>query len=109
MLTVRNTDDLVPATGGYDVNSHAVIVERSAFDGHDIPNDLVVPAHRLPAYRVTAALADQSKNESLRSVLGPLDRFGGTGIAHTTLWRAIRDGGGATTDVSSVEREGGGG
>jgi hypothetical protein len=110
VLTVRNTDDLVPATGGYDINPHAVIVERSAFDGHNIPNDLAVPAHRLPAYRVTAALADQSKNESLTSLLTPLDRFGGSGAARTTLWRAVRDDGGVVAGgVSRVERAGGGG
>lgn len=100
VVTVRNTDDLVPATGGYDVNPHVVVVARRAFDGHDIPNTLVVPAHELPAYLKTVALADGSSNTALQDVLRPLDQFGsgtgattaGVGTTHieTTLWRAVR-------------------
>ena len=54
VLSVRNTEDLVPATAGYDTDPNAVVVQRAAFAHGGIPTDLAVPAHRprvLPADR----------------------------------------------------------
>jgi hypothetical protein len=91
VLTVRHAEDLVPATGGYDVNKQAVIVERAVFASEPVPTDLAVPAHHLQYYQATSALADQSKNSELKSVLAPLDRFGaGASSVNTTLWTATR-------------------
>jgi hypothetical protein len=91
VLTVRNTEDLVPATSGYDVNPNAVIVERSAFGSGPIPSEWAVPAHELTTYQHTAAVVDDSTSSAVRDVLDPLNRFGsGAQRVDSTLWVATR-------------------
>jgi hypothetical protein len=91
VLTVRNTEDLVPATSGYDVNPNAVIVERPAFAHSPVPSDWAVPAHRLSSYQQTAAVVDQSHSSEVRGVLDPLNQFGaGASRVDSTLWVATR-------------------
>ena len=91
VLTVRNAEDLVPATSGYDVNPHAVVVERSVFAHQSVPSDSAVPAHRLDYYQQTAAIVDQAQSERVRGVLDPLDSFGsGAARVDSTLWSATR-------------------
>ena len=91
VLSVRNTEDLVPATSGYDVNSHAVIVERPAFAHQAVPSDWAVPAHRLSYYQQTASAVDAAKSSQVRAVLDPLNRFGvGATRVDSTLWAATR-------------------
>jgi hypothetical protein len=110
VLSVRNTEDLVPATSGYDVNSHAVIVERPVFAHQAVPSDWAVPAHRLSYYQQTASAVDAAKSSQVRDVLDPLNRFGaGATRVDSTLWVATRvpldDGAGATCAVSSPAQE----
>jgi pimeloyl-ACP methyl ester carboxylesterase len=91
VLSVRNTEDLVPATAGFDVNPHAVIVERSAFAGTDVPSSDAVPAHLLSTYAKTAAVVDKAQSSEVRSVLDSLDSFGaGTVKVTSTMWLATR-------------------
>lgn len=91
VLTVRNSEDLVPATSGYDVNPHAVVVTRDAFAHEPIPSDVVVPAHQLSVYQQTAAVVDGSASSEVRGVLDPLNRFGdGATRVDSTLWKATR-------------------
>ena len=91
VLSVRNTEDLVPATSGYDVNTNALIVERPAFANQPVPSDWAVPAHRLSYYQQTAAVVDQAKSSEVRTVLDPLNRFGrGATRVDSTLWLATR-------------------
>jgi hypothetical protein len=92
VLTVRNSEDLVPATSGYDVNPNAVVVERPAFANQSVPSDFAVPAHELGAYQQTAAVIDDSTSSEVRGVLDPLNRFGaGATRVDSTLWVATRD------------------
>jgi hypothetical protein len=91
VLSVRNTEDLVPATSGYDVNPNAVIVQRSVFAHSPIPSDWAVPAHRLSYYRETAAVVDEAGSPQVRGVLDPLNSFGaGAKTVDSTLWVATR-------------------
>lgn len=91
VLTVRNAEDLVPATSGYDVNPHAVVVERPVFATSPVPSDWAVPAHRLSYYKETAAVIDGAHSSEVRGVLDPLNRFGaGATRVDSTLWLATR-------------------
>jgi hypothetical protein len=91
VLTVRNAEDLVPATSGYDVNPNAVVVERPVFATSPVPSDWAVPAHRLSYYQETAAVVDQASSSEVRGVLDPLNRFGaGASRVDSTLWVATR-------------------
>jgi hypothetical protein len=91
VLSVRNSEDLVPATSGYDTNPSAVVVQRAAFAHGGIPTDWAVPAHRLSYYQETAAVVDQSASGEVRGVLDPLDSFAaGTHRVDSTLWVATR-------------------
>jgi pimeloyl-ACP methyl ester carboxylesterase len=103
VLSVRNAEDLVPATSGYDTNPHAVVVERSVFDHRAVPSEWAVPAHRLSYYQQTAAEVDRSDSSEVRGVLDPLDAFGaGAHRVDSTLWVADRQAPDAATDVTSL-------
>ena len=90
-LTVRHTDDLVPATGGYDVNTDALVVERHLFGGQAIPADVAVPAHQLSNYERTAGLIDAAASSDLRSRVEQITGFtrGATAV-ETSDWAATR-------------------
>lgn len=91
VLTIRHSDDIVPATGGYDVNDHAIIVEREVFAGRELPNDFAVPAHQFPEYQETAALVDRAQSAKLRRALDDLAAFGdGATSVETSTYRAER-------------------
>ena len=91
VLSVRNTEDLVPATSGYDVNPNAVVVQRSVFTNSPIPTQWAVPAHRLEYYQQTAAIVDTADSAPVRTILGTLDTFGaGATSVHSSLWVAVR-------------------
>jgi hypothetical protein len=91
VLTVRNTEDLVPATSGYDVNPNAIVVQRPAFAHSAVPSDWAVPAHRLSYYQETAAVVDQSTSSEVRGLLDPLNQFGaGASRVDSTLWVGTR-------------------
>ncbi len=91
VLTVRNTEDLVPATSGYDVNPNAIVVQRTLFADRPVPTDWVVPAHRLSYYQETAAVIDSAKSGRVRTVLDSLGDFGaGADRVDSTLWVAER-------------------
>ena len=91
VLTVRNTEDLVPATSGYDTNSHAVVVERPVFATGPVPSEWAVPAHELSYYQQTAAVVDQARSTEVRGVLDTLNQFGaGATRVDSSLWLATR-------------------
>jgi hypothetical protein len=91
VLTVRNSEDLVPATSGYDVNPNAVVVQRPVFAHAPVPSDWAVPAHRLSYYQETAAVVDKAQSSQVRSILDPLNSFGsGAQRVDSTLWVATR-------------------
>ncbi len=91
VLTIRHTDDLVPATGGYDTNTHALVIEREAYAGRLVPTDVPVPAHQLSNYERTAALIDEAQSRSVRDALDTLADFGaGSTSVETSMYRAER-------------------
>jgi hypothetical protein len=103
VLSVRNAEDLVPATSGYDTNPHAVVVQAPVFENKPVPTDWAVPAHRLEYYQQTAAEVDHSASSEVRGVLDPLDAFG-AGAEHvdSTLWVARRVPVAQPIDVTSL-------
>ena len=90
-IAIEHTDDIVPATGGNQVNPHLVLVERELFGGRDVPQDQLFPAHQLDAYRETASLLDDARSDSVTEAIGILNSFGAgaTEIVDTT-YRATR-------------------
>lgn len=93
VLTIRHSEDLVPATSGYDVDSNQVVVQRAAFADSPVPSDWAVPAHTLDYYQQTAALVDDARSSQVRSVIDPINSFS-SGVQHvdSTLWVATRTG-----------------
>ncbi len=82
-VIVEHRDDIVPALGGYQSNHHAIIVEREAFAGRDIPTDRPLPAHQLDEYLETARLMDSSQQARLTAAIEQLNSFseGSTSVA----------------------------
>ena len=77
-LTVRNTDDLVPALAGPSPVSGQLQAERRAYpEGVPIPSDEPLPAHQRSAYAETARLIDQASSPEARSTIARLDSFAG--------------------------------
>jgi pimeloyl-ACP methyl ester carboxylesterase len=90
-LTVRHTEDIVPALGGREVNEHAVVVYRTLFDDRNPPTDLPVAGHDFGFYKQTAAIIDRSTNPELRAVLDPINHFeDGATTVTTTMYKAHR-------------------
>lgn len=90
-LTLRNAEDLVPAAGGYDVNPHAVVVERRVFDTQALPIGLPVPAHQPQYYQQTADLTDLATSDEVVRLRRSIDGFGaGATAVDTTTWTAER-------------------
>jgi hypothetical protein len=91
-LTVRHTEDIVPALGGQEVNKHAVVVYRTLFDDRNPPTDLPVAGHDFGFYKQTAGIIDRSTNPELRAVLDPINHFeDGATTVTTTMYKAHRD------------------
>jgi hypothetical protein len=99
VLTVRHSDDIVPATGGPDVNRRAVVVERELFAGEKVPPGLVLPAHQLSYYQQTAGLIDAADSDEVKAALAGLAGFTASAVSvETTTWAATR------TTVSGAAR-----
>jgi hypothetical protein len=86
VVLVSHSDDIVPQLGGPHVSGHAVIVERQAFGGRDIPDEYAVPAHHYEYYQETAHLMDDARSDQLRGAVERLDAFsaGATTVTRTT-------------------------
>jgi hypothetical protein len=99
-LAIRNTDDLVPALAGPQLDHTLVQVERRAFrEGMEIPGIEAAPAHQRSAYDRTAEAIDDAQSSAVRDQVRTLDAFtadylerpGGTATAFR--YRAVRDDG----------------
>jgi pimeloyl-ACP methyl ester carboxylesterase len=99
-LAIRNTDDLVPALAGPQLDHTLVQVERRAFrEGAEIPGIEAAPAHQRSAYDRTAEAIDDAQSRAVRDQVRTLDAFtadylelpGGTATAFR--YRAVRDDG----------------
>ncbi|HWM34885.1 MAG TPA: hypothetical protein VNR36_11665 [Pseudolysinimonas sp.] len=75
-MAVRNTDDLVPALAGPQLDSRLLQVERQAFaPGSPIPDELPAPAHQRSAYVATATVVDAARSDVVRTQIAAMDAF----------------------------------
>jgi hypothetical protein len=74
-VLVEHADDPVPALGGEQENSAAVLVKRDVFDGSKIDSTMAVPSHHIEYYLKTAQIMDESGSPQLEATLGELDSF----------------------------------
>ncbi|GAB2456830.1 hypothetical protein HD599_003301 [Conyzicola lurida] len=86
VVELEHTDDIVPALGGTRVDRDAIVVEREAFAGRDLPDGVAVPSHDRGEYRTTAEMADRARSAMLAGAIDRLDAFGAgaTAITATT-------------------------
>ena len=75
-VLVEHADDPVPALGGEQGNTAAVLVRRDVFDrGEEVDSTMLVPSHHWEYYLKTARIMDESGSPQLESTLGKLDSF----------------------------------
>lgn len=91
-VIVEHSDDFIPALGGVQTNTEALVVSRQAFEStDDLPPGLAAPAHRMPYYRETAGLMDRARSEQLIDARRQLDAFsGGAETIVSTYYYASR-------------------
>lgn len=89
-VIVEHSDDIVPATGGVQRNTHAVLVERQALAGADLPQGVPAPAHQLTAYRATAELMDAADSGKLTGAAAALDAFTAGAAVERTEYHFVR-------------------
>jgi hypothetical protein len=97
-MAIRNTDDLVPALAGPQLEHDLMQVERRAFrEGVDIPTVEAAPAHQRSGYEATAAAIDGADSSAIREQVHTLDAFAVDyldrpgGQATVMLYRATRE------------------
>jgi pimeloyl-ACP methyl ester carboxylesterase len=74
-VLVEHTDDVVPALGGTQDNTEALVVERRAYAADEIPEVPPIPAHLRDAYLRTAALMDAASSDAVRDAAARFDAF----------------------------------
>ena len=97
-MAIRNTDDLVPALAGPQLEHDLMQVERRAFrEGVDIPTVEGAPAHQRSGYEATAAAIDDAESRAIREQVLAIDAFASDylerpgGQATVMLYRATRE------------------
>ena len=68
-LSVRHSDDLVPALGGYDVDNRPVVISREAYADRAVPQGVAVPAHDMTEYEETARRIDEATSARVRDAV----------------------------------------
>jgi hypothetical protein len=97
-MAIRNTDDLVPALAGPQLEHDLMQVERRAFrEGVEIPTVEAAPAHQRSGYEATAAAIDDAESHAIREQVRAIDTFASDyldrpgGQATVMLYRATRE------------------
>jgi hypothetical protein len=97
-MAIRNTDDLVPALAGPQLEHDLMQVERRAFrEGVEIPTVEAAPAHQRSGYEATAAAVDDAESRAIREQVRAIDAFASEylerpgGQATVMLYRATRE------------------
>jgi hypothetical protein len=97
-MAIRNTDDLVPALAGPQLEHDLMQVERRAFrEGVEIPTVEAAPAHQRSGYEATAAAIDDAESRAIREQVRAIDAFASEylerpgGQATVMLYRATRE------------------
>ena len=89
---IEHTDDPVPALGGLQENSEALIVQNQAFLNKPIPTE-ALPAHRIETYIETASAMDNEIALELRDFNDAFYAFSdGATTATSTYYYAEREG-----------------
>lgn len=90
-IAVEHTEDIVPATGGDQVNPSVIVARRDLFAGEVVPDHEVFPAHQRDGYTTTAHLLDRQHGRLLADAAARLEFFGdgSTGV-QGFLYRAER-------------------
>lgn len=75
-MAIRNTDDLVPALAGPQLDHGVMQIERRAFlEGAEIPEVKGAPAHQRAAYEDTATAIDAAESVAVQAQIHALDAF----------------------------------
>lgn len=97
-MAIRNTDDLVPALAGPQLDHDLMQVERRAFrEGVDIPTVEAAPAHQRTGYESTASAIDDAESSAVQQQIRTLDAFAADylgrpgGHASVMIYHATRD------------------
>jgi len=91
VVIVEHSDDPVPALGGEQDNTSAVLVRRDVFGGTNLPHTYGVPSHHIEYYLQTARLMDESGSPQLDATLEKLDQFtAGATLGSSTTYRFER-------------------
>ena len=97
-VTVRHSDDFIPATGGPQFDQDHLTVERRVFpDADTIPSDTPAPAHAREEYEKTAQMLDAATSPELRTQVDATNNF--------TDEYAQQDGSHVTTYIFHAERD----
>lgn len=109
-MTVRHTDDFVPALAGPDLPSDRLLVEQRAFVG-EIPTHEAAPAHQRDSYERTATAIDDARAPEIRAQLEAMRRFAADqaarpgAVSESILYRAVRlDDGRPAVDEPRIPR-----
>jgi pimeloyl-ACP methyl ester carboxylesterase len=91
VIAVEHAEDIVPATGGDQVNPSVVVARRELYADAEVPTDMVFPAHQRPSYASTAALLDEQHSPALTSAMQSIASFAaGATAAEGTMYSAVR-------------------
>ncbi|MEP6479221.1 MAG: hypothetical protein ABJB03_07510 [Rhodoglobus sp.] len=85
-IAVEHSEDIVPATGGDQINPSVIVARRDVFGDTEVPTYEIFPAHQRDTYTSTAHLLDEQHSTLLMGAIHTLDNFGAgaTEIVATT-------------------------
>ncbi len=90
-LLIEHYEDPIPALGGTQANTDALIVRRHAFNDARPPDmSLPLPGHQLQYYLETAALIDEAESSLLTGTVDQLNAFSGGDQVVSTWYTAAR-------------------
>ncbi|CAN5121239.1 hypothetical protein BH11ACT5_BH11ACT5_02360 [soil metagenome] len=90
-VLVEHADDPVPALGGDQANTDAVLVRRAVFDSQNADTRWAVPSHHIEYYLKTAQIMDESRSPQLDTTIRNLDSFtAGAKLESSTAYRFER-------------------
>jgi hypothetical protein len=90
-LLIEHYEDVIPALGGTQANTDALIVQRHVFsDGRPPDLTLPLPGHQLQYYLETARLIDHAESSLLQNTVAQLNDFSGGDSVTTTFYVAER-------------------
>lgn len=90
-LLIEHFEDIIPALGGTQANTDALIVRRHAFSAEYPPDpNLALPGHQLQHYLETARAIDRAESALLQGTVDQLNAFSAGASITTTYYVAER-------------------